>query len=80
MPLVADGSEAIGVPVTAAITAGRDSRVCLALLRAAGADARYVTGGVPGEPDIEIAKALAARFGFPHRPRPRRWTSCRPRR
>ena len=57
---------AADIDVRAALTAGRDSRVTFALLRHAGVDAVYFTGGDPNEPDVQIAALLARRFGVQH--------------
>jgi asparagine synthase (glutamine-hydrolysing) len=54
-------------PVRCAITAGRDSRLLLALLRARGLAGDYYTIGRPEDADVVWARALAERFGFPHR-------------
>lgn len=56
-----------GMPrVESALTGGRDSRMLLALLRAAGRDAQYFTAGPEDMPDVYIARELAARFGLNH--------------
>jgi asparagine synthase (glutamine-hydrolysing) len=52
--------------VQCALTGGRDSRLLLALLRATGVEATYYTAGVPGEPDVDIAVAIARRLGLSH--------------
>lgn len=56
-------------PVRSPVTAGRDTRVLLALLRGteAGADADYGTLGTEEETDVRIARLLARELGFPHR-------------
>jgi asparagine synthase (glutamine-hydrolysing) len=54
-------------PVRCALTAGRDSRLLLALLRAGGVTADYYTIGRVGEEDVDYAQELAARFGLSHR-------------
>lgn len=60
------GLSAFGSEVRCALTAGRDSRVCLGLLRAAGIDASYYTFGTPGDADVDHAVELARRFGLEH--------------
>jgi len=52
--------------VGCAITAGRDSRVLMALLQAAGEDALYFTGGGPHDPDVVIASEITTRLGLRH--------------
>ncbi len=52
--------------VECALTGGRDSRVALALLRAAGVEPLYFTGGPEDIPDVIIARELAQRFGLNH--------------
>ncbi len=54
-------------PIRCAITAGRDSRLLLALLRDRGLTADYYTAGWPDDSDVLWAQALARRFDFPHR-------------
>jgi asparagine synthase (glutamine-hydrolysing) len=54
-------------PVRCPITAGRDSRVLVALSTRAGKPVDYYTGGRRGDVDVDIAAALSARFGLPHR-------------
>jgi len=54
-------------PVRCALTAGRDSRLLLALLRDREVVADYYTIGRPGEVDVAYAQGLAASFGLPHR-------------
>jgi asparagine synthase (glutamine-hydrolysing) len=53
--------------VSCAVTAGRDSRVLLALSLSLGVPIDYYTSGVPGEPDVDIAQAITARMGVAHR-------------
>ena len=48
------------------VTAGRDSRIVLAAALAAGLEFESVTGGAPGEPDVEVGRQLAAAAGVPH--------------
>lgn len=52
-------------PVRCAITAGRDSRMAVALVRAAGPVASYYTIGDPTDLDVVWGQALAERFGLP---------------
>jgi hypothetical protein len=52
--------------VRCALTAGRDTRVCAALLRAVGGTTDYYTAGRPGDVDIAIATEIAERFGLTH--------------
>jgi asparagine synthase (glutamine-hydrolysing) len=62
----ARGLAAFGGVVRCPLTAGRDSRLCLALLRAAGVDADCYTGVSTGEIDVTVASDLAASFGLRH--------------
>jgi hypothetical protein len=55
-----------GRPNVVPLTAGRDSRIVLAAALRAGMDFSANTGGVPGEPDVDVGRALAARAGVPH--------------
>jgi hypothetical protein len=67
--LVALTSAALGarVDVKCALTGGRDTRLLLALIRAADAgDARYYTIGVEGEADVDLARRLAGELGLRH--------------
>ncbi len=72
-----------GVPeISCPLTAGRDTRVLLALALSLGLrEIDYYTSGIPDEPDVEIARMLAGHAGVAHRlvtpelPRdPARWT------
>jgi asparagine synthase (glutamine-hydrolysing) len=54
-------------PVQCPITAGRDSRVLVALLTAGGVTADFYTAGRNGDPDVDISADLAAHFGLSHR-------------
>lgn len=54
-------------PRICGLTAGRDSRVLLALAQAAGWDASYYTSGDPHDPEVEIAREVAHRAGVPYR-------------
>jgi asparagine synthase (glutamine-hydrolysing) len=54
-------------PLVCPLTAGRDSRVLLALMLAIGAEPdSYYTTGEPGELDVEIARSIAAEVGVPY--------------
>jgi asparagine synthase (glutamine-hydrolysing) len=54
-------------PLTCGLTAGRDTRVLLALALAAGLDADYYTSGNEDDVDVVIARDLAETFGLRHR-------------
>jgi hypothetical protein len=55
-------------PIRCALTAGRDTRVLLALLQSAGRerDASFYTGGAPGSHDVELGSELARRLTLRH--------------
>jgi asparagine synthase (glutamine-hydrolysing) len=53
-------------PLTCGLTAGRDTRVVLALALAAGLDVDYYTSGHPADADVVIARELADAFGLRH--------------
>lgn len=53
-------------PVQCPITAGRDSRVLIALLMASDTQARYYTAGRQGEVDVDVGRELATHFGLAH--------------
>jgi hypothetical protein len=56
-----------GIPTRCGLTAGRDTRVLLALLRATGAGrVEYYTGGSDGQPDVDGARLLARELGLEH--------------
>jgi asparagine synthase (glutamine-hydrolysing) len=57
----------VAPPLKCALTAGRDSRVMLGLLRASGAPSHYYTLGNQGEIDVEVASEIAQRLALPHR-------------
>jgi hypothetical protein len=67
-------------PLTAGLTAGRDTRVLLALALAAGLDVDYYTSGHEQDVDVVIARELSAALGLRHElvtPRiPRDWTAA----
>ena len=54
-------------PLTCGLTAGRDTRVLLALALAAGLDVDYYTSGHDDDIDVVIARDLAETFGLRHR-------------
>ncbi len=56
----------VGSPVRCALTAGRDTRVMLALLRHTGVPASYYTHAEISEADVAIAGELASRFDLVH--------------
>ena len=53
-------------PLTCGLTAGRDTRVVLAIALAAGLDVDYYTSGHDADVDVVIARALANDFGLRH--------------
>jgi hypothetical protein len=55
-------------PIRCALTAGRDTRVLLALLQSTGREheAQFYTGGAPGSADLEVGTELAERLGLHH--------------
>ena len=53
-------------PLTCGLTAGRDTRVVLALALAAGLDVDYYTSGHDTDVDVVIARELAEEFGLRH--------------
>ena len=53
-------------PLTCGLTAGRDTRVLVAIALAAGLDADYYTSGHEPDTDVVIARDLAAAFGLRH--------------
>ena len=53
-------------PLTCGLTAGRDTRVVLALALAAGLDVDYYTSGHETDVDVVIARELAEEFGLRH--------------
>jgi asparagine synthase (glutamine-hydrolysing) len=53
-------------PLTCGLTAGRDTRVVLAIALAAGLDVDYYTSGHATDPDVVIARELAQAFGLRH--------------
>ena len=53
-------------PLTCGLTAGRDTRVVLAVALAAGLDVDYYTSGHEDDADVVIARELARTFGLRH--------------
>ena len=55
-------------PLRLSLTGGKDSRLCLALAKAAGLRGRVdtFTNGPIGSPEVECAAAVAQAAGFPH--------------
>lgn len=53
-------------PLRCGITAGRDTRVVLALALAAGLPVELFTSGHADDVDVRVARQLAARVGLPH--------------
>jgi len=60
----------IGLPVRSALTAGRDTRAMLGLLRALGAEVRYETIGTEAMTDVIVARDIAGKLGLHHVVRP----------
>jgi asparagine synthase (glutamine-hydrolysing) len=56
----------VGSPIRCALTAGRDTRVMLALLRYTGVPASYYTHAEISDTDVAIASELASRFDLIH--------------
>ena len=54
-------------PLECGLTAGRDSRVLMALAEAAGVEADYYTIGPDGSEDVRVAQALSRAVGARHR-------------
>ncbi|RJK92928.1 hypothetical protein [Vallicoccus soli] len=54
--------------VTLGLTAGRDSRVLVALLRHGGVKARHYTYGAPEDTDVRVAGLVADALGLAHAP------------
>lgn len=53
-------------PLRCGVTAGRDTRVVLALALAAGLSVEAFTSGHADDVDVRVARQLAARVGLPH--------------
>ena len=60
--------KSFGTPVRLALSGGKDSRLCLALSKAAGLEevVSLRTNGPADSPEVECAAAVAAAAGFPH--------------
>jgi hypothetical protein len=63
---LSSGAARAGGAIRCALTAGHDTRVLAALLRATGLSATYYTGGDPSSMDVLIGGELAGRFGLAH--------------
>lgn len=61
---------AAGEQVQLGLTGGRDSRLIVALLRAADVSVSTRTSGLPDDPDVIVATEVAAALGVPHRVTP----------
>ncbi|HLV57252.1 MAG TPA: asparagine synthase-related protein, partial [Actinotalea caeni] len=57
-------------PVRLGLTGGRDSRLVLALLHAAGVPVQARTTGAADDPDVVVATQVAAALGTPHHVHP----------
>jgi len=55
-----------GVPVEVSLTGGKDSRLVIAAMIAAGVPVRARTHGFPDHPDVVIAAEIARRLGVEH--------------
>ena len=66
---------AYGLPLRLGLTAGHDSRVCLALALAADVDVELYTEGATGDLDVDVARAVAEKAGIAHEVIPRVWRS-----
>lgn len=53
-------------PIRMGLTGGRDSRLMVALLHRAGMDVTTRTAGAPDDPDVVVAREVAALLGVPH--------------
>ncbi|MFB9313495.1 asparagine synthase-related protein [Nocardioides plantarum] len=53
-------------PVRLGLTGGRDSRLLAALLARAGSPVLTRTAGLPDDPDVVVARDVAAALGLPH--------------
>jgi hypothetical protein len=56
-----------GEPVELSLTGGKDSRIIVAALVAAGVPVRVKTHGFPEHPDVTVAAEVARRLGIEHR-------------
>lgn len=61
--------EAVDAPLHVSLTGGKDSRLCLALVKAAGRrdGVDVYTNGAPDSPEAQVAHAVAEAAGYPHR-------------
>ncbi|HZT14870.1 MAG TPA: hypothetical protein VFA19_02900 [Gaiellaceae bacterium] len=55
-----------GRPSIVGVTAGRDSRLVLGAIVAAGVQACLLTGGQPDDADVRVGRLLAKAVGLPH--------------
>ena len=55
-----------GMPLRLGLTAGQDSRACLALALAGGVDVKPYTEGMVGDLDVDVAVELASEAGLEH--------------
>lgn len=62
-----------GVPLRLGLTAGHDSRICLAVALAADVEVELYTEGAIGDLDVDVARAVARKAGLPHEVIPRDW-------
>lgn len=60
-----------GSPLRLGLTAGQDSRVCLALVLAAEVEVELYTEGAVGDADVDAARAVARNAGLAHEVVPR---------
>jgi hypothetical protein len=60
--------ESVDGPLRLGLTGGKDSRLCLALVKAAGLRDRVdvFTSGGPDSPEVEVARSVAEVAGFAH--------------
>ena len=60
--------ESVDAPLRLGLTGGKDSRLCLALVKAAGLRHRVdvFTSGGPDSPEVQVARAVAEVAGFAH--------------
>ena len=58
----------VDAPLRLGLTGGKDSRLCLALVKAAGLGDRVdvFTSGGPDSPEVQVARAVAQAAGFAH--------------
>jgi hypothetical protein len=60
--------EAVDTPLRLSLTGGKDSRLCLALVKAAGLRdcVDVYTNGAPDSPEVQVARAVAEAAGYTH--------------